>query len=140
MNLPRHAPTPKNSTEQVLLEDRLPIAEITTYLKSIICSLKPLKYDIEEVFSPEEAYEILSEDLPDSPIEGVKDIFIHDIVRLGSLFFKMSRHSRMTLQILPVNSNMCRLFHEDYYRQRLLCTYLGLELNGWTTTMSIEQD
>lgn len=126
MSLPRHAPTPKkNSTEQVLLEDRLPIAEITTYLKSIICSLKPLKYDIEEVFNPEEAYEILSEDLPDSPIEGVKDIFIHDIVRLGSLFFKMSKHSRMTLQILPVNSNMCRLFHEDYYRQRLLCTYLG---------------
>ena len=37
----------------------------------------------------------------------------------------MSKRNRMKLQILPVNSNMCRLFHEDYYRQRLLCTYLG---------------
>ena len=113
------------SAEKVLLEERFPIDEITTYLKSIICSLKNLKYDIEEVFDPEEAFEILNEDLPDSPIEGVKEVFIHDIIRLGTLFFKMSKHSRMKLQILPVNSNMCRLFHEDYYRQRLLCTYLG---------------
>ena len=112
-------------TEEVLLEDRLPIAEITKYLKSIICNLKALKYDIEEVFDPEEAFEILNEDLPDSPIEGVKEVFIQDIIRLGTVFFKMSKHSRMKLQILPVNSNMCRLFHEDYYRQRLLCTYLG---------------
>ena len=40
-------------TEEVLLEDRLPIAEITKYLKSIICNLEALKYDIEEVFDPE---------------------------------------------------------------------------------------
>lgn len=111
--------------DRVLLEARNPISEITEYLKSIICTLQPLKYDIEAVFDPEEAFEILDEDLPDSPIAGVKEIFINDIIRLASLFFRMTKKSTMKLQILPVNSNMCRLFHEDYYRQRLLCSYLG---------------
>ena len=31
----------------------------------------------------------------------------------------------MNLRIQIVKTNLCRLFHEDYYRQRLLCTYLG---------------
>ena len=89
MRLPSHTLTPStSSTDQVLLENRPPIPEITTYLKSTICNFKTLKYDIEGVFYPEETFEILNEDLPDSPIEGVKEIFIHDIIRLGPLFLK----------------------------------------------------
>ena len=112
-------------TNPVLLESRHPIPEITTYLKSVICTIKSLKYEIDHTFDPKILFERLSSDLPDSPIIGVKDVFIHDVVRLSVLFFDMTKQSHMKLQILPVNSNMCRLFHEDYYRQRLLCTYIG---------------
>ena len=31
----------------------------------------------------------------------------------------------MTIQLEIVDTNKCRLFHEDFYRQRLLCTYMG---------------
>ena len=31
----------------------------------------------------------------------------------------------MNIRIEVVHTNKCRLFHEDYYRQRLLCTYIG---------------
>ena len=76
--------------------------------------------------------------LPDSTIPDVKEIFIQDVIRLGSVF-DMTKHSKMTLQILPVNSNMCRLFHEDYYRNDCCAHISVLEQNGSTTTMSIEQ-
>ena len=112
-------------TTPVLLESRHPIPEITTYLKSVICTIKSLNYEIDHALDSKILFERLSSDLPDSPIQNVKDVFIHDIVRLGSLFFDMTKQSHVKLHILPVNSNMCRLFHEDYYRQRLLCTYLG---------------
>ena len=109
----------------VLLESRQPIPEITTYLKSVICTMKSLKYEFNSNFDLAMIFERLNSDLPNSSIIGVKDVFIHDVVRLSCLFFDMTKQSHMKLQILPVNSNMCRLFHEDYYRQRLLCTYLG---------------
>lgn len=124
MNI-QHDTSTVDTADRVLLEARSPISKITDYLKSVICNIQPLKYDIEEIFDPEEAFEILNEDLPDSPIAGVKEVFINDVIRLASLFFTMTKESTMKLQILPVSSNMCRLFHEDYYRQRLLCTYLG---------------
>ena len=109
----------------VILEDRSAIPDITAYLKSTICHIKSVKYDFIGSFNRDQFFAQLHTDLPESSIEGVKEAFLNDVVRLGSLFFDMTKHSTMKLQILPVNSNMCRLFHEDYYRQRLLCTYLG---------------
>ena len=113
------------NTDSVVLESRSPQPDITAYLKSVVCDIKNVKCEIEGTFDPKELFEKLNGALPDSPIPEVKQIFILDVVRLSALFFDMTLHARMKLQILPVNSNMCRLFHEDYYRQRLLCTYLG---------------
>ena len=114
-----------STTDSVVLESRSPQPDITAYLKSVICNIRKVKCEIEDTFEPKELFEKLHAALPDSTIPDVKEIFIQDVIRLGSLFFDMTLHAKMTLQILPVNSNMCRLFHEDYYRQRLLCTYLG---------------
>ena len=112
-------------SDPVLFESRVPIPEITTYLKSVICTINSVQYEIDRTFDPKTFRERLDADLPDSRIKGVKEVFINDVVRLSTLFFHMSRQAKIKVQILPVNGNMCRLFHEDYYRQRLLCTYLG---------------
>ena len=41
-------------------------------------------------------------------------------------FLKQQQNpDNIKLQLEIVTTDMCRLFHADYYRQRLLCTYLG---------------
>ena len=109
----------------VVLETREAVPEITGYLENILDRLQSLKYILDDTFDAEEAFEILDQDLPDSPIEGEKESFINDIIRLCILFSGLKKNNRMKIQIEVVKTNKCRLFHQDCYRQRLLCTYVG---------------
>ena len=111
--------------DRVVIETRDSFPEVTAYLEAVLHDLSSLKYMIDGDFDPDEAYELISEDLPDSLGNEGKDDFVQDIVRLCALFSKMKKSSRMRIQLELVRTNMCRLFHEDHYRQRMLCTYRG---------------
>ena len=123
-----HHPEQTNSIklgDEVLLETRESMTDVTAYLEDVVDRLTILKYDIEDVFDADEAFEFLNADLPDGVDQNAKEVFIHDIIHWANVFFRQTLHAKMRLQLLPVRNNMCRLFHEDNYRQRLLCTYLG---------------
>lgn len=109
----------------VVLETRDHVPEITGYLKNTLDRLQSLKYIVDDTFDAEEAFDILGQDLPDSPVDGEKESFINDIIRLCILFSGLKKNKRMKIQIEVVKTNKCRLFHQDCYRQRLLCTYVG---------------
>ena len=111
--------------EDVVLENREKIPDITEYLENTLDKLQSLRYVLDDTFDAEEAFEILVEDLPDGPIKGQKEAFIQDVIRLCGVFFSLKKNNRMKIQIEVVKTNKCRLFHQDCYRQRLLCTYLG---------------
>ena len=108
----------------VVLEKRGRISEVTEYIQETLPHLRPLKYIIDD-FDPQEAYDILDEDLPNGSCSQGKEMFIRDIVRLSAMFFRQKVRPTMNIQLEIVQTNKCRLFHEDYYRQRLLCTYHG---------------
>ena len=118
----KQTPTLKNN---VLLEERKEIPEIKRYIENVLPQLTSLKYFIEEELDTDEAFEILDEDLPDGMSRSDKKFFIKDIVRLCTLFFKQTRSKNIRLQLEIVKTDMCRFFHVDNYRQRLLCTYIG---------------
>jgi hypothetical protein len=109
----------------VILETRERVPEIKGYLENTLDRLQSLKYILDDTFDADEAFEILEHDLPDSTIEGQKESFILDIIRLCVLFSGLKKNSRMKIQIEVVKTNKCRLFHQDCYRQRLICTYVG---------------
>ena len=111
--------------DRVLIETRDKFPEVTAYLQEAIHDLRSLRYIIDGEFDADEASDILAEDLPASSVDGQKDAFISDVVRLCSLFSSIKTSGKMKIQLEIVNTNMCRLFHEDHYRQRLLCTYMG---------------
>ena len=52
-------------------------------------------------------------------------LLFHDIQQLLYEFDKISGVNSFRLQLLTVNSNMCRRFHTDINDLRLLCTYNG---------------
>ena len=109
----------------VVYETREEIAEIAAYIQSTLGQLQHLKYVIEEDFDANEISKWLQVDLPQGQVKAQKEFFIKDIIRLCSLFFSIKKNPRMTIQLEIVDTNKCRLFHEDFYRQRLLCTYMG---------------
>ena len=113
-------------TDNIVLESREEIVGITNYIESTLDQMRTLKYVVEEEFYADEAVEMLTEDLPDGPTKKDKDIFIADIVRLCSLFWNRTTTAKMTIWIELVTTDMCRLFHVDNYRERLLCTYKGV--------------
>lgn len=114
------------SKDNIVLEQREKIVGITNYIESTLSQLETVKYVVEEEFYADEAMEILNEDLPDGPVPEDKNLFITDIVRLCSLFWNRTTTARMTIWIEIVTTDMCRLFHVDNYRERLLCTYKGV--------------
>ena len=124
MTIEDHKSLSSTSSSDVLIETRQDLPEIRSYLDQTLHKLKSLRYDIDE-FDPNEAYEVLDEDLPNSPNPEHKDAFINDIIRQISFFNTLTKTPSIKVQILVVKTNKCRLFHEDFYRQRLLCTYLG---------------
>ena len=70
----------------IFLESRVPVPEITGYLENTLDKLQSLKYILDDTFDAGEAFEILEHDLPDSPVEGQKESFILDIIRLCVVF------------------------------------------------------
>ena len=70
----------------VVLETREQVPEITGYLENTLDRLQSLKYILDDTFDAEEAFDILDQDLPDSPVDGEKEYFINDIIRLCVLF------------------------------------------------------
>ena len=58
-------------------------------------------------------------------VKGVKEDVVEDVLRLMSMFAATTLSGAFKLQLEIVNHDMCRLFHQDYYRQRLICTLKG---------------
>ena len=110
---------------EVLLESRAPIPGISSYLESVINQMQTLRYRHENEFDPFQAYELLDKDLPNCQHRAHKEEFINDIVRISEQFFQRSSTNTMSVKLEVINTDMCRLFHVDHYRQRLLCTYRG---------------
>ena len=117
----------KNTTlfQDVVIERREEIPEITKYINEVLEHMTSLDYTIDDFVTLDEITATLHEDLPDSSFSVCKDLFISDIVRLYTLFTSQTVRKRVRMQIEVVDSDMCRYFHIDNYRQRLLCTYKG---------------
>ena len=110
---------------QVLVEARSQINAITSYLDNVLEELTSLKHIFNDGIDSNSLYNILDEHLPDGSIAGQKKIFIDDILRLATLFQETTKSGEIKIQLEIVTTDKCSLFHADYYRQRLLCTYLG---------------
>ena len=123
-----HQPRTRMSSpwpDKVLVEARDEVEEIANYLRDVIHDLRPLMVAYNNGFNSERTYELLDKHLPEGSISGQKQMFIADIMRLATLFDAETISGKMNLQLKIVTTDMCRLFHVDSYRQRLLCTYLG---------------
>ena len=123
-----YQPSEKNSAawpDKVMVEDRDEIPEIAHYLDDVLDQLTSFVIVYKNGFDAERTLGLLQKHLPEGSIPGQKQVFIEDILRLASLFDKKTQSGRMNLQLEIVTTDMCRLFHVDFYRQRLLCTYLG---------------
>ena len=114
-----------NVFQDVVIERREEIPEITQYINEVLEHMTSLDYTIDDFVTLDEISTTLHEDLPDCSFSICKDLFISDIVRLYTLFTSQTVRKRVRMQIEVVDSDMCRYFHIDNYRQRLLCTYRG---------------
>ena len=110
---------------QVLVEERTRVEEIESYLANVIEELTSFIHVFYEGIDLQSTYDLLDQHLPDGPIAGEKGILIDDILRLTKLFEATTKSGKVKLQLEIVTTDMCRLFHVDHYRQRLLCTYFG---------------
>jgi len=108
-----------------LIEQRREIPEITKYLRNTLKRQKSLECPINNVFNANELSEKLHAGLPNGDCNSQKEVFSHDITSLAEQFFNRTESKRTKLKIEIVKTDMCRLFHVDNFRQRLLCTYLG---------------
>jgi hypothetical protein len=92
--------------------------------KGIITSL------IEESMRPTSAHSEINStnDLPQArpQHELGRKAFINDVVALSQVFLNQSQARSIDIQLQAIRKDMCRLFHADRVRTRLLCTYLGL--------------
>ena len=114
-----------DETDNVLIECGTKKQRIVDYLDNTEGLLKPLDYCIDYEFDQEEAFAFLDEDLPEGLFRKNKVSFIQDIVRLGDLFFKRTESKQIQIKLEIIQTDKCRFFHVDNYRQRLLCTYKG---------------
>ena len=110
---------------QVLVEARSQIHAITSYLDNVLEELTSFKHIFNDGIDSNKLYNLLDQHLPDGPIAGQKKIFMDDILRLATLFQETTKSGEIKIQLEIVTTDKCSLFHADYYRQRLLCTYLG---------------
>ena len=110
---------------QVLVESRSQINAITSYLDNILDDLTSFVHIFNDAIDSDRLYNLLDQHLPDGPMAGQKKIFMDDILRLATLFQETTKSGEIKIQLEIVTTDKCSLFHADYYRQRLLCTYLG---------------
>ena len=113
------------SSHPLILERRAPIATISSYLERVVNQMSTLRYVLKKEFCSKATFEILDRALPSGNVWAHKKDFIDDIIRIVEQFFQRSCNNEVTLKIEVVRTDMCRLFHIDQYRQRLLCTYMG---------------
>ena len=111
--------------DAVMVERRTDVPEIAAYIEEVYEQLRPLNYVINNDFDVEKASRKLNQHFPESSVNGQKDVLVDDVLRLASLFWEKTRTGTMVLKLEIVDHDMCRLFHQDYYRQRLLCTLRG---------------
>ena len=110
---------------QVLVEARSQIHAIANYIDNVLEELTSFIHIFNDGIDSDALYNLLDQHLPNGPIANEKKILIDDILRLATLFETTIKSGNIKLQLEIVTTDMCRLFHADYYRQRLLCTYLG---------------
>ena len=110
---------------QVLVESRSQINAITSYLDNILDDLTSFVHIFNDAIDSDRLYNLLDQHLPDGPMAGQKKIFMDDILRLATLFQETTKSGEIKIQLEIVTTEKCSLLHADYYRQRLLCTYLG---------------
>ena len=110
---------------QVLVESRSQINAITSYLDNILDDLTSFVHIFNDAIDSDRLYNLLDQHLPDGPMAGQKKIFMDDILRLATLFQETTKSGEIKIQLEIVTTDKCSLFHADYYRQRLLCTYFG---------------
>ena len=95
------------------------------YFDAVVNDLEPLIRWFKEGCDLDATRLELLQHFPDGPVQGVKEDVVEDVLRLMSMFEATTLSGAFKLQLEIVNHDMCRLFHQDYYRQRLICTLKG---------------
>lgn len=111
--------------DQVLVEARGGNPALDAYIDAVLDDLKPLLRSFTGGYDIDATRTALFQHFPDGPVRGVKEDLVEDILRLVSLFEATTVDGNFKLQLEIVGHDMCRLFHQDYYRQRLICTLKG---------------
>lgn len=114
-----------NTQSNVVFNSRDAIPEITEYLQDILSDLRTFEYHLKDTFDGNALSEALNDRLPQSFSGDGRQKFIEDVVSLCELFFNRTKSKTIRFQIEIVTTNMCRLFHKDNLRERLICTYVG---------------
>ena len=114
-----------NIKDSVTLDRRPVVDDVVEYLLDTLDQQDSLEYFFKDTYKKEEVKEILESALPPSSHTEGRKHFINDMIDLGESFFHATKSKHIRLQLEVFDTDMCRLFHEDKIRQRLLCTYLG---------------
>lgn len=101
------------------------LTEIKNYLKINEHLLQTIEITIKNNFSAEKVFNQLDKNLPSYTLGKGRDLLIKNITRLAKSFYELTKSKHVQLQLETIRTDMCRLFHIDNLRQRLLCTYLG---------------
>ena len=110
---------------EVVIGNRSVNDGIVNYLSQIIDSLNSLEVFFKNYFIPDKIRELLDEALPSAGEPEGRFALIEDMVQMGRAFFESTESKHIRFQLEIIQSDMCRLFHQDNMRQRLLCTYFG---------------
>jgi len=110
---------------QVLVEARDANHAFDAYFDAVVNDLQPLVRWFKSGCDLDATRLELLQHFPDGPVKGVKEDVVDDVLRLMSMFEATTLSGSFKLQLEIVNHDMCRLFHHDYYRQRLICTLKG---------------
>ena len=111
--------------DQVMVEARDGNPAFDAYFDAVLNDLEPLVRWFKDGCDLDTTRLELLQHFPDGPVKGVKEDVVEDVLRLMSMFEATTLSGAFKLQLEIVNHDMCRLFHQDYYRQRLICTLKG---------------
>ena len=111
--------------DQVMVEARDGNPAFDAYFDAVLNDLEPLIRWFKDGCDLDATRLELLQHFPDGPVKGVKEDVVEDVLRLMSMFEATTLSGVFKLQLEIVNHDMCRLFHQDYYRQRLICTLKG---------------
>ena len=111
--------------DQVMVEARDGNPAFDAYFDAVLNDLEPLIRWFNDGCDLDATRLELLQHFPDGPVKGVKEDVVEDVLRLMSMFEATTLSGAFKLQLEIVNHDMCRLFHQDYYRQRLICTLKG---------------